>query len=705
MANRVYELSKKFGISNKELLKLLHDEGFDITSHAAAVPPQAIAIIEKKLSPGSAIKPAKEPVSKAKASAKIPEKKVEKVSKEVSKLKESKPEIAVKQKLEAPKVEEVSIKAPEKPIVSKEAEVALPEPKKEAKEEPSAATGNAIVIAPMTVSDIAAIARKPVSEVILTLLKQGIAAAKNKILPEKVVAQLAQLYELKVVEKKQVVAQAQVPKRPVSQTADMVERQPIVVVIGHVDHGKTTLLDFIRKTRVAAKEKGGITQHLGAYQVSTPHGGIVFLDTPGHEAFSMMRARGIKVADIAILVIAADDGVMPQTIEAIKHAKAAQIPIIVAINKIDKATPVQIETVKRQLAQHDLAPEEWGGQTVCVPISAKFGQGVDELLEVVSLQAQLMELTASLSVPARGYVLESKLEKGRGPVATILCQQGELHVGDYFMAGTVWGKVSSLVDSFGNRVTKVGPSIPVQVAGFSVLPHTGDPFEVVAQSMLKKNQPPEETRPGSAMTKSAEQGALNIIIKTDNASSKEALLVAIAKVSAKSPKEFNIIHAAIGMVTDSDIMLAANTHATIYGLHVKTESSSISLAQKHGVIIKHFDIIYKLLEDLEMLAQAAKPIKLVRKKIGEAIVLKVFDIKDLGVIAGAQVKSGRFTRDGKVVIWRGKQKVGEGAIKSLQRDRKAVKEVHAGFECAFLVDGFDAWEVDDRVECFNEVPE
>lgn len=571
---------------------------------------------------------------------------------------------------------------------------------------PAQADG-AIPLVSMTVADFAQKAQKPLSEVIMTLLRQGIVAAKNQVITEKVVAQLAQTYELAVVQQTKVSPkETELVKTSSSQEGTWQERLPIAVVIGHVDHGKTTLLDFIRKTRVAAKEKGGITQHLGAYEVKTAHGNIIFLDTPGHEAFSMMRVRGLKVADIAILVIAGDDGVMPQTVEAINRAKAVGLPIIIAINKIDKATPMQLETVKRQLAQHDLLPEDWGGQTVCIPISAKLGTGIDELLEVLSLQAQLLDLKANISVPAQGYVLESKLEKGRGPVATVICLQGILKVGDYFSAGVTSGKISSLTDYLGVSVKSALPAMPVSVAGFDAMPQAGDIFQVVSQETHKKGATEEQLAQGVVLNrkKSSTENAINILLKADNASSREALINSIDKISAKLPRQFYIVASGIGNISESDVELAADTHSTIYGFHVKTSSNAQELLQRQRVIIKHFDIIYKLLEDLEAFAEAGKPIKMVSKKIGEATVLKVFDIKGLGIVAGAVVRTGRFIRDGKVIIWRGKHKVGEGSIKGLQRDKKSVKEVHAGFECGFLVDGFDTWLADDRVECYQEVP-
>ena len=648
MAMRVYELAKKVGLESKKFVELLKNEGVKATS-LGTVTPEIQAIANKLVSDD------KKPTPK-----------------------------------------DTSVQASEEPIIEKEA--SQPEKKEE--------QGPPIHLKPMTVADVAQYAGVPVSDVIITLLKQGIAATINQLLSKNTIITLADHYALTVIEEESATKEKDEPLVSEETAGEWVERLPVIVVIGHVDHGKTTLLDFIRKTRVAAREKGGITQHLGAYEVKTKQGNIVFLDTPGHEAFSLMRVRGIKVADIAVVIIAADDGIMPQTVEAINAAQNAKIPIVVAINKIDKASPAQIEAVKGQLAQYDLVPEEWGGQTVCAPISAKMGEGIDDLLEVLVLQAQLMDLKANISVSARGYLLESKLEKGRGPVATVIGQHGILRVGDHFAAGDVTGRVSSLVDSAGNRVKEVGPSIPVQVAGFSRLAHVGDVFEVHPQKVIKRGVPTAQARAGLLLRKAStesQEGDVDILLKADNASSREALVDAISRLKFEHGT-VSIIQSGVGDITESDIMFAADTGATIYGLHVKVQPNTSELIQKHGVKIKTFDIIYKLIEDIEAIQEASKPVEMITKKIGEATVLKVFDIKNLGIIAGSIVNSGRFIRNGKVKVYRGKEKVGEGSIKGLQRERKTVKEVHAGFECGFLVDGFDQWEVDDRVECYEEVP-
>jgi translation initiation factor IF-2 len=560
-----------------------------------------------------------------------------------------------------------------------------------------------LVAAPMTVADFAEKLQIPANALIVHLLRNGIVATRNQVLSEHVIEQAAAFYGVRLVKPEVKAAAVQDLKTAVAGDKKVV-RLPIVVVMGHVDHGKTTLLDFIRNTRVASREKGGITQHLGAYRAKTNKGDIVFLDTPGHEAFSMIRARGVTVADIAILIVAADDGVMPQTIEALERARAAELPLIVALNKVDKATPKQIEEVKTQLSRHNIIPEDWGGQTPFVLISAKTGQGVDDLLDIVILQSELMDLQATLDVPASGYILESHLEKGRGPVATVICHNGVLRVGDSFMCGSVQGRISSLKDSSGAFIQSVEPSIPVQVAGFSASPHVGDILKVVSAKELKRGVR-EEERLLTKATQSMQEGSLGLIVKTDNRSSLEAVLASLQKLTQKTYRNLYVIRSDIGAITESDVVLAADTGSMIYGLHVKVESNAALLIQRLGITVRLFDIIYKLLEDLEVVAQEGRPVKMKRKKIGEATVLKVFDIKKLGIVAGAQVTDGYCSREGTMVIYRGKHKVGSGKITSLQKEKSAVKEVRKGFECAFMVDGFDNWQVDDRVECYIEVPE
>jgi len=651
---RVYEFSKERGLQAKEVVKLLQDNGFDVKNHMSALDEESLKFLEKRFKPAAAAP------KKAKAVAK---KEPEPISKPIKKVSEKKP----------PKpVEKAKPKEPESEV---------------------------LIIEPMSVVEFAEKTKRPVNSIIVTLLKMGVVATKNQMLTEDVVAKLAEQLELPIIKPK--VDKSSLLKEIKVGEGDFKERPPVVVVLGHVDHGKTTLLDFIRKTRVAAREKGGITQHLGAYEVQTKQGNIIFLDTPGHEAFYKIRGRGAGVADIAILIVAADDGIMPQTVEAIKHAKAAEIPIIVAINKVDKVEKGRVDAIRQSLAQYDLLPEEWGGDVIVVPISAKFGEGVDHLLEMVILRSQLMELTADIAGPAKGHVLESKPEKGRGSVGTVLCHHGKLKVGDFFICGQTGGKVTSLVDSEGHRVKEVGPSIPVQVAGFDALPEVGDLFEVVPEFEYRKAKAGLSER--KVQQRPLVEGALNLLIKADTNSSKEALLGAIAKLGNKLDKDFNIIHAGVGDVSESDIMLAANTGAAIYTFHVKVEHNAQLLAQRYDVAVETYDVIYKLLDAFEELVERGKEVKKVLTKIGEAVVRKVFDIKGVGVIAGCYVKDGRISRNGTITVWRGKQKIGSGPIASLQRERRVVKEVHAGFECGIVINGFTDWAVDDRAECYLEM--
>lgn len=670
---RIYELSKELNIPSKKLIEALSQKGISVKSHMSAIDEKAVALLRKKFT----------------VSAELKQKDSPKLSKDTMQ-KES-----INRRPSQPKSRSLKKSKPVRPTFKKVVQQEVIEPV-----EPE--SPQEMIIEPLVVSEVAERMGKAVNDVIITLLGWKVIAPKNQQLPQEVVARLAEHYGIKAA-KKQAIVKKEFQQLEKEGTGELRDRLPVVVVLGHVDHGKTTLLDFIRKTRVVAKEKGGITQHLGAYQAKTKQGNLVFLDTPGHEAFPKMRQRGIKVADIGILVIAADDGIMPQTVEAIQHLKAMNVPIVVAINKVDKVDAPRIETVKRQLAEHDLLPEEWGGQIVCVPTSALEGKGVDDLLEMVALQAQLLELKASYQGFAHCYVLESKLERGRGPVATLICQHGMLKVGDYFVCGETTGRVSSIKNSDGGMLQEVGSSIPVSVAGFKELPSAGDLFSAIAKADIRKAMQQHEQQ-SKIIARGSQEGNINILVKVDTNSSKEALLDAIHKISKKSEVGVNVLHAGVGGISESDVELAYSTGASIVGLHVKTETNALSLAQRRSVSIELYDIIYKLLEALQERLEKAKKVVMVRSKIGEATVRAVFDIKGVGIVAGSYVQDGRFAREGFVVAWRGKEKIGEGKITSLQRDKKSVKEAHSGYECGFVIDGITDWEVDDRVECFIETP-
>ncbi len=693
---RIYEFSKELAIATKDVLAALAEGGFEAKNHMSVITPEAIDFLRKKfatqekkvsssvqgrekVSPSSAGKTEEKSVELEKASHKAVEKKETSMSASV----------VIDKKTHKQDISSVSVKKSAPEAVGSSAPALIE-----------------LTLRPTSVADLAAELNRPVTEIIVTLLKWGMVTSKNQIMGDDIVARLAEHYQVRAVRPVAEKAPEQKTiKEVVAKGKDFKTRPPIVVVLGHVDHGKTSLLDFIRKTRVAAKEKGGITQHLGAYQVHIPQGDIIFLDTPGHEAFPKIRMRGLCVADLAVLVVAADDGVMPQTIEAIKFAKSAEVPLVVALNKIDKVDKARLEVLRRQLAQYDLLPEEWGGDVVCIPVSAKTGEGIDRLLEMIVLQAQMMELQAQMSGPGAGYVLEAKIEKGRGPVATLICRQGQVLIGDYFLCGKTGGKISSLVNSFGDRLEQAGPTIPVLVAGFTDLPEAGDSFEVVSKEQYRKAGVDTVVRQTVTERVSPEEGSISLIVKADSDSSKEAIIDAMHKLSKKIKKSFNVVYAGLGDVAESDVDLAANTGASILAFHVKSEQNSLFLAQQRKVSIYSFYIIYKLLEFLEELAQKNKAVVMVQKKIGQASVVRVFDIKGVGVIAGCQIRDGRFSRDGSVVVYRSGKKIGEGKIKSLQREKKAVKEVHTGFECGFLVEGFVDFAVDDIVECFLEVPQ
>ena len=610
---------------------------------------------------------------------------------------------------------QVNMRPAAKPMGSRPAHQRQIMPSKSAPAAPVEIT-EIVVSGDMSLQDAAALMGKSSTDLIFALLKQGIVSSKAMLIAPDMISSLAAGFGIAVHrEAKKVVEAAKVVR---SSSENQSRRAPIVVVIGHVDHGKTTLLDFLRKANVAAREKGGITQHIGAYEVNSSHGKVVFLDTPGHAAFSSMRARGVKMTDLAILVVAADDGIMPQTIEAINQAKAAGVPLIVAINKIDKiTTAAPLETVKRQLSQHDLLVEDWGGSVICVPISAKTGQGVSDLLDMIVLQAEMMDLHADSNIPAKAFLLESRLDKGFGAIATVICLEGTLKQGDYFSCGETTGKVRLLLDSSGQRITQTGPSSPVQVVGFDKLPLPADVLTVITadqynklKSSKKSDLVPQAHAQRVTAMQDEKSSALKVklIIKCDNFGSKEAIEGSILTMSKKNKdmeERLQLISTGVGDITESDVDLARNTGASIIGFHIKAEKNAAIYAKENEVEINLYQVIYHLTEALEALVKQPKKAIITISKAGEAIVRKVFPLKDNTVIAGCQVTQGVFGRNGKAVCFRGGAKVGESRIASLQRERKSVKEVHSGFECGFITDDFHDWQVNDVVHFMMETKE
>ena len=490
-------------------------------------------------------------------------------------------------------------------------------------------------------------------------------------------------------------------------------RAPIITFMGHVDHGKTSLMDAIRKTRVAAGEAGGITQHIGAYTVDYKGTRITFLDTPGHAAFTAMRARGANVTDIVVLVVAADDGLMPQTIEAINHAKAApHVKIMVAINKIDLPS-ANIDRVKQQLQEHDLTPEDWGGETIAVPVSATKGTGIDELLENMVVQAEVMELKASPTATPRGTVIEAQVEAGRGPTATVIVQMGTLKVGEPFICGDYGGKVKSLVDDRGKPLKSAGPSTPVKVLGFTGLPNAGDELlvmeseksaKVLSEERLAAKRTEKLSMPQRATLESLLEAAdgkkvLRLVLKCDAQGSLEALVASLGQIQSKKI-DLEMIHSGVGPISESDILLASASNAVVVGFNVKVESNAVGTAKREGVQVKLFSIIYELIDQIkEAMAGLLDP-EHRETVIGHAEVKQVFQLSR-GIVAGCLVSDGRISRTARARVLRRRQPVYDGGLSTLRRFQDDVKEVRVGLECGIKLGDFSEYQVGDIIECYQ----
>jgi translation initiation factor IF-2 len=576
----------------------------------------------------------------------------------------------------------------------------------------------------LTVQELAEKLGVESSEIIKSLFFKGIIATVTQSLDMSTIEIVSEEFGVPVLEDDvQEAAKKTVEMIEASDLEHLIRRPPVVTVMGHVDHGKTSLLDAIRKTRVAAGEAGGITQHIGAYQVEVPHAGetrkITFLDTPGHEAFTAMRARGTKVTDVAVLVVAADDGVRPQTLEAISHARAAEVPIVVAINKIDKegASP---DRVKQELSGLELVSEDWGGNTVMVPVSAIKGENVDNLLEMILLVSEVEDLQANPDRMAKGTVIEAHLDKAKGPVATLLVQNGTLRAGDVVAAGPVLGKVRAMVDDTGKRVKEAGPSYAVEALGFSEVPTAGDEFEVYpdekaaravvgdraseARATRLAQQMASRRVSLASMSGQASEGELkelNLILKADVQGSVEAILGSLEQLP-QGEVQVRVLLSAPGEITETDVDLAAASGAVIVGFNTSMAPGAKRAADATGVDVRDYDVIYKLLEDIQMAMEGLLEPELVEESLGEAEVRAVFSI-GRNAVAGCYVTNGKLQRNCKVRVWRGKEKVHEGDLDSLRRNKDDVKEVATGFECGIGCDRFNAWQEGDRVEAFKLV--
>jgi len=595
--------------------------------------------------------------------------------------------------------------APPAPAAAAAAAVEPPAPPAEVKRE--------LIRVPesVTVSELAEKMRRKSGEVIKALLELGVMATVNELLDPTAAKLVADKFnvdlEIRSVE-------GEVLDEEDLDPAQLKLRPPVVTVMGHVDHGKTSLLDAIRKSKVAEKEFGGITQHIGAYQVETRHGKVSFLDTPGHEAFTAMRARGAQATDIVILVVAADDGVMPQTIEAINHARAANVPILVVVNKIDKpeADP---ERVKRELANHGLIPEEWGGQTIYVATSAKKGTGIDQLLEMTALQSEILELKANPNRAARGVIIESRLDRGRGPVATVLIQNGTLKEGDAVVVGAHSGRIRALIDPSGKKVKSAGPSDPVEIQGLGGVPAAGDVLVAVSDerkarqvATMRQDRDKLKGKTATRITleglqkqiQSGEVKELRLILKADVQGSVEALAEALERLSTEEVK-LKVIHSSVGAINESDVMLASASNAIVIGFNVKPETKAATQAQVNGVDIRSYNVIYDAINDLRAALAGMLAPEIRETTLGRAQVRQIFVISKLGPICGSYVTEGKIVRNAKVRVRRGDEVVGEGTVGSLKRFKDDVREVLVGLECGIGVDGVSGIQPGDILEVYT----
>ena len=566
----------------------------------------------------------------------------------------------------------------------------------------------------ITVAELASRMKKTVAEVIKCLMKNGVMAAMNQTIDFDTAEFIATELGCKVEKEVTVTIEERIIDDHVDTAEELETRAPVVVVMGHVDHGKTSTLDAIRKTSVTAGEAGGITQHIGAYTVDVDGQMITFLDTPGHAAFTSMRARGAKSTDIAILVVAADDGIMPQTIESINHAKAANVPIIVAINKMDKpeANP---DRIKQQLTEHELIPEEWGGETIICPISAKTGMGLDNLLEMVLLTAEVQELKANPDRRAKGTVIEARLDKTRGPIATLLVQNGTLNQGDIIIAGTAVGRVRVMNNDKGRSVKSAGPSIPVEITGLAEVPSPGDEFNAVtdermARELVEQRKQAAKDAAANAMQKvtldnlfakmqEGQMKELALIVKADVQGSAEAVKASLEKISNEEVR-VRVIHTGVGAVNESDLLLASTSGAIVVGFNVRLDAGAQASAQRSAVDIRFYRVIYDAIDEIEAAMKGMLAPKFEEVIIGHAEVRMTYKVSAIGTIAGCMVKDGKVTKDAQVRVLRDNIVIHEGEVGSLQRFKDAAKEVTAGYECGMSILKFNDIKEGDVFECF-----
>ena len=659
---RIYELAKQYEITSKELIEELQRYGIAVKNHMSSLDGETVALIE----------------AERKGSESLELKKTQKKVRSDAKPSRDKPTEAV--------------------VESKQ-----PKPDESARLQ---------IQENVTVGELASTLGFRPPEMIMRLMRLGIMANVNQRLGYEALKTIGETFDFDAVRELTLAEKLLVDGE--DDPADTVPRAPVTTIMGHVDHGKTSLLDAIRESNIMESEAGNITQHIGAYNVKLETGNVVFLDTPGHAAFTAMRARGAQVTDVVVLVVAADDGVMPQTIEAINHAKAADVPIVVAINKID-TDGARVDYVKEQLGNQNLIPEDWGGQTVFVEISAKEKIGIDFLLEMLLLEAELLELTANPRGPARGTVVEAKLDKGRGPVATVLMQNGTLNVGDAFVAGRYYGKVRAMMDDLGHAIRTAGPSTPLEILGFNGVPEAGDRFyaveserdaKAISDSRLEEHR---QVQLGSHSHVSLEDlfqhiqegeiKELNIIVKGDVQGSVQAVSDELNKLSTAEVK-INVIHQAVGGITEPDILLASASNAIVVGFNVHPTTGAVQLKETEKIDVRTYNIIYNLISDVQSAMEGLLDPEVREVVIGRAVVRDLFNVPRMGTAAGSYVNWGRVAHNQPVRVLRDNRLVYDGKVDSLRRFKDNVNEVQANYECGIGINDFSDFKVDDVLECY-----
>ena len=678
---RVYELAKQYGISSKEFVEELRGYSVPIKNHMSTLDLETVELVERER---SATKP---------PSVESPEAKVELPS-----TKKKTKKVAAVSTIDETQVIEAKTEVPQEDAAISEEKTATTVPQ---------------IQEGVTVGLLASELGFKGTEMIMRLMKLGIMASINQRLDYETLQAISDQFGFEAA--RRLTLEEQILQDEPDDTKNLRSRSPVITIMGHVDHGKTSLLDAIRQSNVMDTEAGQITQHIGAYHVELESGSVVFLDTPGHAAFTAMRARGAQVTDIVVLVVAVDDGVMPQTVEALNHAKAAGVPILVALNKIDveNARP---DYVKRQLAEYDLVPEEWGGQTIFVEISAKERIGIEELLEMLLLEAELLELSANPNKSARGTVAEAKLDKGRGPVATVLVQSGTLHIGDAFVAGRYYGKVRAMIDDRGHRVKKAPPSTPVEVLGFTGVPEAGDQFFAVdserdskaisesrqAQHRVTQLGPQSRVSLDDLFQQISEGDIkeLNIIVKGDVQGSVEAVVDSLQTLSTDEVK-IKIIHQAVGGITETDVLLASASNAIVVGFNVHPTTGALIAKENEDIDVRTYSVIYALISDVQSAMEGLLEPEVREVVVGRGIVRELFKTPRMGTIAGSYVNWGRIIRNYALRVLRDNRLIYEGRVDSLRHFKEDVTEVQANYECGIGVNAFDDFKMDDVLECYT----